>query len=361
MQTLVVVTRSNRIESIHKGSICVADSQKNIIYSIGDPTKKVFLRSSAKPIQAVALVNSGAIDRFKISHEELAIICASHSGEDFHREAVKSVLDKIGLTEEDLDCGVANPYNPDMINEVIKKGERPSPLYNCCSGKHAGMLALCRYYNYPVKGYAEPEHPVQQLILKTTAELLECRKEDITIGIDGCGIPTFMITLHQAAYLYSLLACGSDGKGKYKEAFGQIQESMTTCPRMVNGDKEFCTDLISLSKGKIIGKVGAEGIYCVAVPEKQIGICVKISDGNERGVYPVTIHILKQLGILNDNDIEKLKLWAYPPIKNHKGKVVGYTVPVFNTKIEENSTIEIGDKFEFKGEEYGSTSSCYKG
>ncbi|MCX8131965.1 MAG: asparaginase [Clostridia bacterium] len=349
MQPLVILTRTSHIESIHKGYLCVTDPQKNIVYSIGNRDTKVYLRSSAKPIQAVAFASSGAMEKFNINLEELAIICSSHSGEDFHLKAVSSILNKIGLNEESLSCGVANPYNQDMINELIKKGERPSQLYNCCSGKHAGMLALCKYYNFPVEGYTEPEHPVQQLILKTVAELLECDTGDITLGIDGCGIPTFMVTLHQASYLYSLLAHGYNGTGKYKEAFGLIQKAMTSYPRMINGDKEFCTDLITHSEGKVIGKVGAEGIYCVAVPEKQLGICIKISDGNERGVYPVTTHILSELGVLNKQAMERLKAWAYPSVKNHKGKVVGYTIPVFNMQ-NKIANIQIGDKFEFKGE-----------
>ncbi|MCX7745325.1 MAG: asparaginase [Clostridia bacterium] len=350
MQPLVVLTRTNRVESIHKGHICVTDPKRNIKYCIGDPDTKVYLRSSAKPIQAVAFASSGAMEKFNISLQELAIICSSHSGEDFHREAVSSILNKIGLSEESLSCGVANPYNQDMINELIKKGERPSQLYNCCSGKHAGMLALCKHNNLPIEGYTEPEHPVQQLIMKTIAELLECGTEDITIGIDGCGIPTYMVTLHQASYLYSLLAHGSNGTGRYKEALGLIQKAITSFPRMLNGDKEFCTDLITHSEGKVIGKVGAEGIYCVAVPEKQLGICIKISDGNERGVYPVTTHILSELGVLNKQAMEKLKLWAYPPVKNHKGKIVGHTVPVFNIN-KKDTVIQIGDKFNFEGDD----------
>jgi L-asparaginase II len=350
MYPLVVLTRTNRVESVHKGYICVTDSQKNIKYSLGDPDTKMYFRSSAKPIQAVALASSGAMEKFNITLKELAIMCSSHSGEDFHRETVSSILNKVGLSEENLSCGTTNPYNQDMINQLIKKGERPSQLYNCCSGKHAGMLALCKYHGFPVKDYTEPDHPVQQLILKTFAELLDCSKDDIITGIDGCGTPTFMITLHQASYLYSLLAQGLSGTGKYNRAFELIQKAMISFPRLINGDKEFCTDLITHSDGKVIGKVGAEGIYCVAIPEKQLGICIKISDGNERGVYPVTTHILNQLEVLNDQVMEKLRMWAYPPVKNHKGKIVGYTVPVFDIN-QKSSAFEIGDKFEFKGEE----------
>lgn len=350
MKPIVVLTRTDHIESLHEGFICVTDSNKKTVFSIGDINSKVYLRSSAKPIQSVAFVHSGAMDRFDISLEELAVISSSHSGEDFHRKSVSSILGKIGLGEDDLECGVANPYNKDMINDLIKKGHRPSKLYNCCSGKHAAMLAVCRHYGYPTKGYTELEHPVQKLILKIIAELLECEAEDIQTGVDGCGVPSLLITLHQASYLYSLLAQGSKGSSRYKDCFGLIQKAMISYPCMVNGDKEFCTDLITHSNGSAIGKVGAEGIYCVAVPEKQLGICIKTGDGSERAVYPVTIHLLKELGVLDDDAIKKLIQWAYPPVKDHKGNVVGYTIPVFNINNKDNKSVQIGQKLVFKGE-----------
>lgn len=349
MQPLVVLTRTKHVESIHAGYICATDSNNKIIFNIGDTRTKVYLRSAGKPIQAVAFVNSGAMERFNISLEELAVICSSHSGENFHREMVSSILNKIGLSEDDLECGVANPYNQDMLNELIKKGKRPSRLYNCCSGKHAGMLALCRHYGFPVKGYTKLNHPVQQLILKTISELLECDWADISTGRDGCGVPSILITLHQASYLYSLLAQGFKGRSRYKDCFGLIQKAMISYPRMVNGDKEFCTDLITHSDGRVIGKVGAEGIYCLSVPEKQLGVCIKIYDGNERAVYPVAVSLLKELGILYGSALERLKLWAYPPVKDHKGDIVGYTIPVFNMN-DEYIDISIGDKLEFKGD-----------
>lgn len=351
MQPLVVLTRTNHIESIHGGSICVADSSNKTVFCIGDANSKVYLRSAAKPILAVALVNSGAMERFNISLEELAVVCSSHSGEDFHREIVSSILSKIGLSEEDLECGVAEPYNEDVKKELIRKGQRPSKLHNCCSGKHVGMLAICRHYGFSVKGYTELKHPVQQLILKIIAELLECEIGNIVTGVDGCGVPSLLITLHQASYLYSLLAQGLNGTTRYKDCFGLIQKAMITYPRIINGDKEFCTDLITYSKGSAIGKVGAEGVYCIAVPGMKLGICIKISDGNERAVYPVTIHLLKEFNALDEDALEKLKLWAYPPVKDHKGRSVGYTIPVFDIKATNNySNITIGDKFEFKGE-----------
>lgn len=351
MQPLVIVTRTNRIESIHEGSICVTDHNNHPIYSIGNPKTTVYFRSAAKPIQAVALVHSGAMEQFNITLEELAVVCSSHSGEDFHRDAVSSILHKIGLTEKNLLCGIANPYNRKIHDTLIQSGQRPSPLYNCCSGKHAGMLALCQYYHYPTEDYNRPEHPIQQLIRKTIANLLELDVHELPIGIDGCGVPTFLLTLHQASYLYSLLAQGTSGRTQYHQAFGQIQKAMTSFPKMVNGDHEFCTDLITITKGKVIGKVGAEGIYCVAIPDRQLGICLKIADGNERGVYPVIVHVLRQLRVLTDEEMEQLQNWAYPPEKNHLGKIIGYRIPMCDIYQKDAFPhIQTGDKFEWEGD-----------
>lgn len=347
MQPLVIITRTQRIESIHEGVLCVADHQNRLIYGLGDPETAVFFRSAAKPIQAMVLAHSGALERFRITSEELAVICSSHSGEDFHRQAVQSILRKIGLTEEHLLCGCAAPYNKDINDELIKTGAHPSPLHNCCSGKHAGMLALCRHHEYPVEDYHRPEHPVQLLIRKTLAGLLGCEWDAVTIGTDGCGVPTFLLTIRQAAYLYSLLAQGSAGQTSYSKAFGHIQAAMRSHPRMVNGDREFCTDLITHSAGTAIGKIGAEGIYCVALPEKQLGICLKIADGRERGLFPSVIHLLSQLDALPEDALHKLTDWAHPPVKNHLGKTVGAIIPIFDLHDNNSRTpIRTGDRWD---------------
>lgn len=348
MQPLVALTRIDKVESIHKGYICVANSLDKTILSVGDPNIKVYLRSSGKPFQAVPLVSSGALEKFNISLSELAIMCSSHSGEYYHLEAIRSILQKIGLNEQALQCGAAYPINQNMNHQLIKNDLRPSPLHNCCSGKHTGLLVLCKHYNFPVESYAALDHPVQRLIHETFAELLECDTKDIMLGIDGCGLPSCHITLHQIAWLYSLLAKGSKGKGKYSQCFGLIQKAMTIYPQMLEGYNEFSTELGIHSPGKVIGKVGSEGLYCIAVPEKQFGACIKIADGNERAVYPVVIHLLSALGVFDKSTIKKLEKWAYPPIQNHKGIVTGYTIPIFELNKEE-SNIHIGDRLPLHG------------
>lgn len=350
MQALAVVTRSNRIECIHYGQLCITDSDKNIKYRIGDPNTKVFIRSSAKPFIAVAFVESGAMERFGITLEELAVICASHSGQVFHRQAVDSILHKLGLDENSLLCGCTDPYNAEMANQLIRENKRPSPLFNCCSGKHSGMLALCKLYGYPIENYNDVNHPVQKLIFKTFTELIGCQAEDIILGVDSCTVPGYMISLHQHSYLYSLLASGYNTKSKYSNTLGLINKAMREYPRMVIGDGEFCTELMKGCGSKVIGKVGDDGVYCVSIPEKNMGICLKIADGNERAVYPVIIHILKQLGVLNKTEIENLKGWTYPAVNDYKGAVVGNILPVIDIEKPFVPNLVIGQRIEFENE-----------
>lgn len=350
MQPLAVVTRSNRIECIHYGQVCITDTDKNIKFHVGDPKTKIFTRSSAKPIIAVAFVESGAMEGFGITLEELAIICSSHSGQFFHRQAVKSILHKLGLNEDSLLCGCTDPYNADMVNLLIRENKRPSPFFNCCSGKHSGMLALCKFYGYTAENYNNVNHPVQKLIFKTINELIGCKAEDIVLGVDGCTVPGYMLSLHQHSYLYSLLAAGYNAKSKYRNSLGLINKAMRDNPRMVIGDGEFCTELMKGCGSKVIGKVGDEGVYCVSIPEKNLGICVKIADGNARAVHPVIIQLLKQLGVLNKTEIENLKEWMYPIVKDYKGNAIGNILPVIDIEKPFVQNLVTGQSIEFDNE-----------
>jgi L-asparaginase II len=308
------------------------------------------MRSSIKPLLAVAFVRSGAMEKYNISLKELSIVCSSHAGQAFHRRIVRSILKKVGLSERDLDCGHKYPENENAKNAIIKLGKRPDPIFSCCSGKHASMLALCRYYDFPTDGYIKPDHPVQQLMRNTMAEILECEFSDIIIGMDGCSIPTYLLTMHQAAYAYSLLAHGYEGKTKLKDYFGLIQKAMVTYPRNINGDDTFCTDITHHTKGRVIGKLGAEGVYMLAVPEKRIGISIKMSDGHPWSSYPVAVRILEELEMLDEKTVKKLDKWALPQVLNDKGDVVGYLHPTFSILTKEVTNFKPGDLYPARGE-----------
>lgn len=343
MPQLAVRTRSGRVESLHDGFICVTDSNKNLIYSIGNPNAACYLRSSGKPIYATAFVNSGAMAKFNITTKELAIMCSSHQGSAFHRRIILSILKKIGLTEKDLDCGHVYPEDQKVHDALVMLCKRPTPIFSNCSGKHAGILALCQYYKYPVKGYVKLEHPVNQLILKTMAELLECDIEQVITGIDGCSLPTYMLTLNQIAWLYARLAHGYGSGYKYDNCFGIIKEAIIENPRVLRGNGTFCTELLKYSHGRAIGKIGAEGLYCIAIPEKKMGVCIKMADGHPWAGYAVAVRVLEELEILDTVTVKKLEKWALPPIQNDKGEDVGYIHPTFSLLNNKTGHYEPGD------------------
>lgn len=345
MPQLVIRTRSGRVESIHDGFVCVTNSNKEIVGSIGDPYARIFMRSSVKPLLAVAFVKSGAIEKFNITLKELSIICSSHAGQAFHRRIICSLLKKAGLSERDLDCGHKYPENEKVKNALIMLGKRPDPIFSCCSGKHAGMLVLCKYYGFPIEGYIKPEHPVQQLMRQTMADLLECDFSDIVIGTDGCSVPTYLLTMHQAAYTYSLLAHGYEGKTQFRDYFGLIQKAMVTYPRNIYGDDTFCTDVSIHTNGRVIGKLGAEGVYMLAVPEKRLGISIKMSDGHPWSCYPVAVRLLEELGIVDEKIVKKLDKWALPKVLNDKGDTVGYMHPTFSLLQNEVTNFKPGDLY----------------
>lgn len=349
MQPLAIQTRSGRTECIHYGYLCITDSNGKILYHIGKPDTRIYLRSSAKPFIAVAFTESGAMDRYGITEEELAVVCSSHSGQDFQRETVQSILHKLGLTESALLCGSAYPYNKEIVRQLVRENKDPTPLYNCCSGKHAGMLALCRYYGYPIEHYNEADHPVQKLIFKTMTELIGCASDDITLGMDGCTVPCYMITMHQHSFLYALLAAGRQAASKFSRSLGLIQSAMRNNPRMVIGDGEFCTELMLACSSKVIGKIGDQGVYCVSIPVKNLGICLKIVDGTEEAIYPVIISLLRQLGVLGNQEVEQLSAFSQPKIKDHLGRITGCIAPVVDMKGPGVAELEPGQVWETHG------------
>lgn len=332
MEPLVAVTRNQLIESIHRGMICVLDQDKNLKFHLGNPETLIYIRSTAKPFQALPLAMSGAMDKYDVTLKELAIACGSHSGQPFHCETVRLFLKKLSLTEDDLDCGSAQPYNEQEEKALIKQGKDPLPIHNCCSGKHAAMLALCKYYDFPTKGYIEAQHPVQQLIHETLADLLMVQKETIPVGIDGCGVPAFVMTLRQLAFLYARLA-DEQSTDRYGSGLRLIRRAMLTHPEMVSGEGEFCTELMKHGKGRVLGKIGGEGVYAVALPESGLGIAIKVADGNERALYPAVVGLLKKLNVLDEAMVNGLREWAYSPIINHRGTVTGYASAIFQPDV----------------------------
>lgn len=328
---LVEVRRGAITESRHRGHIAAVDADGKLLARLGSPETVTFLRSSCKPHQAIPLVASGAADRFGLNEEEIAVACGSHSGEQIHTEAVSSMLRKIGLDKTALKCGTHEPFSPKVASQLRESGTQPDVLQNNCSGKHAGMLALARHLDAPTEDYDQPDNPAQLLIARTVAQFSGIPVEDLAVAIDGCGVPVFGITIGAMAQMYArLVAPPSDFDKETRDACRRIVGAMISHPEMVGGATErLDTELIRAGKGRLISKVGAEGVYTVGVlPNSEwprgIGLALKIEDGEDRRARPtVVIEALRQLGVLKDESLEALASYAFFPVTNRRGDVVG--------------------------------------
>ncbi|MED4780055.1 asparaginase [Brevibacillus choshinensis] len=332
-ETLVVVKRGNHIESVHTGSIAVVDWRGNLLYGVGDVERMTFTRSSLKPIQAIPLVQSGAADRFLLNDKEIAICCGSHNGEEQHTQVVRSMLFRIGLQEENLQCGAHPPYSQERYLELVRKQIEPGQIHNNCSGKHTGMLALAMHLESDIDSYHQPEHPVQRKVLEALLELAEIKEDQVLTGIDGCGVPNFAIPLTKLAQVFAKLAHPGDIQPpSLKQSIQRITQAMMQYPEMVSGSQEFCTEVMKITKGRVIAKGGAEGVYSLGLLEKGIGIAIKVADGNWRSAYPAAVEVLRQLEELSPAEAAALLDFHVPVVRNRRGERVGSVEPVFCLK-----------------------------
>lgn len=327
-QILVEVTRGPLVENRHRGHVAVVDNKGKLLYSVGDPRHNTYWRSSAKPIQALPIVETGAFARYGFTAKHLALFCASHNGEDMHTETVVEILDKLGLNPSMLQCGVHMPYHQETARRMHRQGAKPGPLHSNCSGKHSGMLALASHRGFSLDTYTELEHPVQQLILDYIAAMTGHPREEIAIGIDGCGVPVHGMPLYNMALAYARLAKPAALAPARAKACRTITGAMLAHPEMVGGSDRFCTELMRGSGGKLVGKAGAAGVYCVGLLDAGVGIAVKCEDGSGRGRDPVVVELLKQLGYLTPSEMETLAKFHRPKNINHRKEVCGEVIPV---------------------------------
>ena len=322
-------TRGPVVECVHRGDAVVVGPQGNIITQSGDPRKYTYFRSSAKPMQALNVILSGAAERFGLTDAELALTCASHYAEDFHLEAVRSILTKSRVDEKYLNSGVAWSIRPEIAQCQIAAGISKQRILSDCSGKHAGMLASCAAKGYPLEGYTDPQHPIQQEILDILAGVCDYPREQIAIGTDGCNVPVFALPIYNMALGYARLASPKHLPAKYRAAAKRIFTAMNAHPHMVSGTNGFCTELMRATGGRLIGKVGAQGVYCVGIREPAIGIAIKIEDGTPGMASMAMMHILKALRLLSEDEYRLLERFHHMPNLNDDGHPVGEIFPVF--------------------------------
>jgi L-asparaginase II len=323
----VVVRRGERVESVHAVAACVSDAKGTVALKIGTIETPVFLRSCAKPFIAAAAVRAGVLERFGFGEQELAVMCASHNGEPGHIELVASMLARIGARVEDLRCGAHAPSYEPAARALAAAGKTPSALHNNCSGKHAGILALAKVLGASFEGYLEPAHPAQRAILALCERVSDDLFGPDKLAIDGCGIPVYATSLRNAARAFARFATLEGVDDDDAIALVRVASAMANEPWYVAGTERFDTDLIRASRGRILGKAGAEGVHGDALLDLGLGVALKTIDGGaRRAVPPATIAILDALGALEPAARDALATHARAPLTNVAGRVVGEIV-----------------------------------
>lgn len=318
---VVGVFRGDIVESRHTVHIAVVDAGGKLRAAANDANTVFYSRSAIKPLQAVPLVDEGGADRFELSPAELALCCASHNGEMRHVEAARSMLRKIGASEDALACGPHAPYHEPSATALREAGQQPTRIHNNCSGKHAGMLALAQHLGWSLTGYHELSHPVQQRMLREIEEWTKLPTDEIALGVDGCGVVTFGGPLSSFAAAFARFAAAAR-KGNNTAA--RIAGAMTQNPEYVAGTGRLCTALMRVANGRIFAKVGAEGVYLVGVPGAELGIGIKVEDGSLRAVEPALIATLRALSLLSDEEAGALDEFREPRLRNTRNEEVGF-------------------------------------
>ena len=332
---LVEIWRGDTLESVHAGAVAVADDAGSILLAHGDPRVVTCLRSAAKPAQVLPLLASGAVDRFGFTDAEIAVMIGSHGGEPFHVAAVRSILARIGLGPEALQCGAHPPYHKPSAKALREAGEAPTVLHNNCSGKHAGMLALAVALDAPVETYLEERHPVQARIREAVATLAGLRPEAIRTATDGCSAPTFALPLAAAAVLYARLMAPDGLPGDLQEPAARAVAAMRAHPEMVAGTGRLCAAFMQAGSASLVAKIGAEGFYGFGFVRdgRGCGVALKIGDGEgERSRTAAAIATLARLGLLTGAQAADLHDTQVGPIRNHRGLLVGRVVPVLDLR-----------------------------
>ncbi|HEY3344402.1 MAG TPA: asparaginase [Anaerolineaceae bacterium] len=331
-QPVVELTRGRIVESIHFGAIAVVDAHGQLLASCGDPDTVTFLRSSAKPFQALPFIERGGDGAFGLTPREVALICASHAGTDEHVSVVSGIQAKAGVREQDLLCGVHPPFHTPTATRLACQGEALTPNRHNCSGKHTGMVAHARLRGLPTENYIDLEHPIQKSILAAFAEMCDLPEAAVEIGIDGCSAPNYAVPLRSAALAYARLMDPAGQAPERAAACERISAAMTGFPEMVGGPERFDTELMSFASGRILAKAGAEGYQALGLRAgalgpgtPALGVAFKVSDGDLglRASACVALEVLRQLGAISQQDVEVFNGRAAGPIYNWRRLHVG--------------------------------------
>lgn len=321
----IELSRGGLPESAHAVTAAVF-RDGHIVARACDPARRAFLRSSAKPFQALACVVTGAADRFAMTGAELALACGSHGGEPFHTATSGGLLRRIGLSPDALLCGVHTPSYEPAARALAAAGQEPGTLHNNCSGKHAAMLAACVAAGWSTHDYVAPEHPLQRMILGHLAAFAGVAVSDLPFAVDGCSVPTFHLSVAAAATAFGHWANPEDFPelpADARAAAARIALALARHPEMIGGTKRVDTDVIAATGGRVICKVGAEGMWCAGVRGEGLGVAVQCADGASRAAYAAGMALLRHLRVLDDAEWDALSSHHDPVRRNHRGLDVG--------------------------------------
>ena len=320
---LVEVYRAGVLESFHRGAVCAVDQHGDIVFSLGDPMQICYPRSAMKFVQALPLIELGGVEKFGFTLSEIAVMCGSHNAEPAHLAEVSSILQKIGLDESFLNCGAQYPSSKKDANELIKNSQKPRHIHNNCSGKHAGMLALCVLLGHEVKDYLKPEHPIQHLILEYVEAFYEYPKSSMVTALDGCSAPIYSIPVYHQALCFRNLIHPEKFDEKRQQACKTLIEAISQHPMMVAGTHRYCTEMMQVCAPEIIGKTGAEGVFCMAIQSLKLGICIKIDDGKMLPQYNVAQHLIGHTGLFGPEQLAPLVQHEHTSLTNFNKWITG--------------------------------------
>lgn len=320
---LVEVTRGERVESRHRGTIAVVDDGGSLVWSAGDVSSLVFPRSACKAIQALPLVESGAADAYGFGNQEIALSAASHSGEDAHIALAGAMLAKAGRSVDDLECGAHWSNESKVLIHQARTREKPDALCNNCSGKHAGFVCACCHQGIGLKGYSGYDHPLQQQIREAMEDITGAAVDHDVCGTDGCSVPTYAVPLKSLAHGFAKMATGTGLQPVRAKAAKRILDACMAEPFYVSGSGRACNTLMSAAPGRVFAKTGAEGVFCAAIPELGLGIALKCDDGTTRAAEAMVSATLSRFISADPVVSEALGVLAHKTMKNWNGIEVG--------------------------------------
>jgi L-asparaginase II len=327
-------TRDGVVESLHSVHVAVTKHDGTLLAFHGAPDWITVYRSAAKPFQAIPLVADGVVERFGLDSGELALTAASHNGEPDHLKGVHGILEKVGLPPEALKLGPLPPLRRETAEVVYRAGLPVTPIHNNCSGQHAAMLGLALVHGWPVDTYLDPHHPLQERMMVEMERYTGLSRGEIQTMPDGCGMVAFAVPLRIMARSFARLGVNAGRE----EGPAQVLKAMAGNPFMVGGTNRLCTSLVQATGGRLIGKLGAEGVYCVTVPSEGLGIAVKVQDGGVRAGDAAALRVLDLLGILTAEEENRLEPFRRQPVRNTLGEVVGEISANFSLKSPKQRT-----------------------